>query len=46
MIKITKQPVKGASPAEATHVFLSQSFMDRKYRQIMAIAGSFLLDAR
>ena len=31
MIKITKQPIKGASLAEVIYVFLSRNFMDRKH---------------
>ena len=46
MIKVTKQPIKGASLAEVIYVFLSRNFMDRKHRQIMTLAGGFLPGAR
>jgi len=46
MIKITKQPIKGESLAEVIYVFLSRNSMDRKHRQIVALAGGLLPGAR
>ncbi|MGC6474032.1 MAG: hypothetical protein ACON5P_05260 [Candidatus Puniceispirillaceae bacterium] len=46
MIKITKQPIKAASRAEANSVFFSQNFSDGKHSQIIARAGGFLRGAR
>ena len=46
MIKITKQPIKAASRAEADSVFFSQNFIDGKHSEIIASAGGFLQGAR
>ena len=46
MIKITKQPIKAASRAEADGVFFSQNFTDGKHSQIIARASGLLQGAR